>query len=130
MPAKNKSALLLARQLFQLSVVDGTVSPEQVAGVLAYLEKHPPAKPLPVLKAYYRLIAAEVARSRAVVEHAGTLEPSVLKAVAAAMTKRYQRPITASARPNPALIAGLRVQVGDDVYDSSIRTRLATLAGA
>lgn len=130
MPAKNKSALLLARQLFQLSVVDGAVSSERVAGVLAYLEKHPPAKPLPVLKAYQRLIAVELAKSHAIVEHAGSLEASVLKTIAAAMTKRYQRPITASAKANPALIAGLRVHVGDDVYDSSVQSRLAALAGA
>ncbi|MDB6094418.1 MAG: hypothetical protein JWM32_1980, partial [Verrucomicrobia bacterium] len=53
-----------------------------------------------------------------------------LAAVATAMTKKYSRTITASAKPNPALIAGLRVQVGDDVYESSVAGQLATLAAA
>lgn len=129
MPSAVKNAQLLARQYFQLSLVDGAVSPERVAGVLAYLEKHPPAKPLLVLKAYHRLVAAELAKRQAVVEHAGTIEAATLKTIAAAMSLRYQRPVTATARPNPALIAGLRVQVGDDVFDASVQARLAALAG-
>jgi hypothetical protein len=36
----------LARQLFSLSVVGGTLSTEHVGAVLQYLEKHPPARPL------------------------------------------------------------------------------------
>ena len=44
------------------------------------------------------------------------------------MTKRYSRPVTASARPNPRLLTGLRVRVGSDVYESSVAGQLATLS--
>jgi len=46
------------------------------------------------------------------------------------MTKKYARPVTATARPNAALLAGLRVRVGDDTYESSVAGQLATLAAA
>ena len=42
MASTAKNAQQLARRLFQLSVVDGAVSPERVSGVLAYVEKHRP----------------------------------------------------------------------------------------
>jgi F-type H+-transporting ATPase subunit delta len=130
MAAETKQALQLARQLFQLSVVDGVVSAERVAGVLEYVEKNRPAHPVQVLKAYHRLIAAEIAKSRALVEHAGDIGPDVLRSIEAAMSQRYGRSITASARRNDALIAGVRVRVVDDVYESSIAGQLATLAEA
>ncbi|MBI5382770.1 MAG: F0F1 ATP synthase subunit delta [Opitutae bacterium] len=128
MATHHKQALLLARRLFKLSFADGVLSPELVNGVLEYVAKHAPANPVMVLKAYHRLVATELSRSRALVEHAGSVEASVLRSIAAAMTKKYGRPITAESRPNPALIAGLRVRVGDDVYESSVAAQLATLA--
>lgn len=113
-----------------MSVVNGTVSPERVAGVLEYVQKRNVANPVMVLKAYARLIANELAKSEAVVEHAGALNPATLSRIAAAMTQKYSRPIAATAKPNPALLAGLRVQVGDDVYESSVASQLAALSAA
>jgi len=130
MAAHAKAAQQLARQLFRMSVVDGTVSAERIAGVLAFLEKNRPPNPVVVLKAYRRLVAAEIARGVAAVEHAGAVDEAMLGAIAAAMSRRYGRPVAATATPNAALLAGLRVRVGDDVYESSIAGQLAALASA
>jgi F-type H+-transporting ATPase subunit delta len=123
-----KAALQLARQLFKLSFAEGNLSSERVAGVLAYVEKTRPAHAVAVLRAYQRLVAREVARSQAVVEHAGPLSPAVVDAIAAAMARRYGRPVAATAQPNAALLAGWRVRVGDDVYENSVAGHLAALA--
>ncbi len=130
MASGKKQITQLAQKLFKLSFVDGRFSEERVAGVLAYVEKNPPAKPLAVLRAYSRLVAVEVAKGEAVVEHAGPVSDAAIQSIAAAMTSRYQRPIIASARPNAALLAGLRVRVGDDVYESSAAGQLAALSAA
>jgi F-type H+-transporting ATPase subunit delta len=119
-----------ARQLFRLSLANGQVSAERVAAVLAHLQRQPPRQPLEVLKAYHRLIAAQLARNHALVEHAGPITDDILRAVAAVLTQQYERPIAATARPNPALIAGLRIRVGDDVLESSIASQLAALAAS
>jgi len=128
MSAASKHITDLSRQLFQMSFDNGTLSGERVAGVLEYVEKHSPANPMAVLKAYQRLVVAEVARNRALVEHAGSLSDSALNGIAAAMAQKYGRPISALAQPNPALIAGLRVRIGDDIYESSVASQLADLA--
>lgn len=128
MAAHHKKAQSLARQLFKLSLVNGLVSAEQVAGVLAYVEKHRPANPLLVLKAYERLIARELAKGRAVVEHAGPVADSILAGIAGALSQKYKRVITPQARQDASLIAGLRVRVGDDVFESSIAGQLAELS--
>ena len=126
--AADKQTKLLAKQLFKLSVVNGVVSPEQVAGVLGWIEKTSPRRPVALLKAYHHRIAIELARSRAEVEHAGPINDTTLKSIEAAMTKKYQRPVTASAKANPALLAGLRIRVGSDVYESSVAGQLAHLS--
>lgn len=130
MASGTKQVQQLARQFFKLSVVDGRLSADRVAGVLEYVEKHRPARTMAVLKAYQRLVAAEFARGQAVVEHAGSIGDATLATIAAAMTKRYSRPVTAVARKNDALLAGLRVRVGDDTFESSIASQLTTLAAA
>ena len=130
MAAAAKQVQQLARQLFKLSLVDGALSAERVSGVLQYIEKHRPANTLAVLKVYQRLVTAEVARGQAVVEHAGPVNDSVLANIAAAMTRKYGRKVTSVSRPNPTLLAGLRVRVGDDVYESSVAGQLASLSAS
>ena len=45
-----------------------------------------------------------------------------------ALSQKYKRPITATARHDARLIAGLRVRVGDDVYETSVAAQLANLS--
>jgi F-type H+-transporting ATPase subunit delta len=130
MASGKKQIQQLARLFFRLSLVDGVVSSERVAGVLEYIEKHRPAHAIAVLKAYHRLVAVDVARGQAIVEHAGSVSDDMLAAIAAAMTKKYGRRVTAIAHKNDALLAGLRVRVGDDSYESSVAGQLAALAAA
>jgi F-type H+-transporting ATPase subunit delta len=126
--AADKQTKLLAKQLFKLSLVNGVVSPEQVAGVLGWVEKTNPRRPVALLKAYHHRIATELAKSHAVVEHAGPVSDATLKQIEAAMTKRYGRAVITSAKPNAKLLAGLRVRVGSDVFESSVSGQLAALS--
>jgi F-type H+-transporting ATPase subunit delta len=128
--AAKKQTQQLARQLFRLSFENGQLTAERVAGVLGYVEKTRSPQIVAVLKAYQRLVAAELARGQAIVEHAGAVSPDVLQSIAAALSKKYARPVTATARPNAALLAGLRVRVGDDIYENSVSSQLGALAAA
>ena len=128
MASAKKQIQQLARQFFKLSLVDGTVSAERVAGVLAYIEQHQPAHAVAVLREYHHLVGVAVARSRAVVEHAGPIAAGTVEAIAAAMSRKYNRPVTAVGQRNDALLAGVRVRVGDDTYESSVAAQLAALS--
>jgi F-type H+-transporting ATPase subunit delta len=83
-----------------------------------------------VLRAYHRLVAAEIGRGQALIEHAGAVSKAMLDQIGAALTKKYRRPVTTVARANPALLGGLRVHIGDDVYESSLASQLAALAAS
>ncbi len=127
----NKSDLQLVKQLTSLSLDDeGAVIADKVAGVLAYLEKHPPSSPMGILKVYHRRIATELAKTNAVVEHSGQISDSILGSISGALSQKYKRVINATARHNDDLIAGLRVRIADDVYESTVAGQLDALANS
>lgn len=126
----NKQTLELARKLFALSLDNGQLSAERVAGVLAYVEKHAPAQPVALLQAYHRFVAREVARGQAIVEHAGPVDQTLLSSIEGAMSQRYHRPVAATAKPRADLLAGLRIRVGDDVFETSVNAQLEALAAS
>jgi F-type H+-transporting ATPase subunit delta len=125
-----KKPLQFAKGLLQISMQDGRVSAERVSAVLAHLEANPPRQALATLKAYHRLVVREIARSEARIEHAGDLPQTSVEAIAAAFTSYYNRPITAVARRNDELIAGVRARIGSDVFEQSISGQLDALSGA
>lgn len=120
-----------ARRLAALSLEAGAVSPERVHAVLVALEKtRKPARLRPLLKAYYTALRREIARSQARIEHAGNLPAETIAQITAHFTQRYGRSLTPLPQENPALLLGVRVRVGDDVYDASAKGSLDRLAAS
>lgn len=116
-----------AKKLLQISKDNGVLSDEKVDGVLKALDKNPPRKHLAVLKAYLKLVEHEVALNTALVDYAGELSQSAIDNIQANLTRQYGRQISVITREEPSLIAGVRVRVDCDVYESSIASSLATL---
>ncbi len=124
---RDKQTINYAKGLFRISLEDGQFSEERAAAVLQSLEKNPPRKYAAVLKQYLKLVQREVANSTAAVEHAGDLSSSALEAIKSKFTAHYGRNISVTTSQNDSLIAGLRVRVGCDVYDSSVAGALKEL---
>jgi F-type H+-transporting ATPase subunit delta len=120
-----------ARALYKLSLdAVGSLDASRVAAILAALDANPPPAYLPMLRAYLRLVSAEVARGEARIAHAGPLSQTEAQAIADAFARHYKRHVTPVMHSDPALIAGIRVQVGDDVHELSAAGTLAAIAEA
>ncbi len=127
MPAP--SVRVEAKKLLALSCESGVVSAERVGAVLTALTKaRAPHTLRPLLRAYLAAIRRELARGEARIEHAGPLSATDADAIATHFSKALVRSIRPVLRRNDALLAGLRVRVGDDVTDFSAALRLANLA--
>ena len=70
----------------------------------------------------------DVARRTAKVEGAVESSPAQVAEIKANLEKRYGAGLNVSYVVNPSLIGGLRIQVGSDLYDGSVKTRLEKLA--
>lgn len=120
-----------ARTLLRLSLdADGQPSAERVEGVLAYCAGLKPSAARPLLRAYLTLVRREVRRTEAVVETAAALPEAEVAALAASLSKTAGRRLVGRQVVVPALLGGVRVRVGDDLYDNSVAGRLEALATA
>ena len=118
----------LAKKLVELSKDKGVVTEAKVAEVLDALKQVQHRHHLTLLKTFLNFLRREIALQTALVATPTALSASTLQAIEATYTKLYDRPIKAVTQQDPSLIAGVRVRVGDDVYDASVSGRLQRLA--
>ena len=80
---------------------------------------------LPEIAAQFQaLVNAQSGISDATVYSAFPIDGSQLAEVAAVLEKRFARKLNASVVVQPELIGGIRVVVGDEVLDTSVKARL------
>tara|TARA_A100001037_G_C15078799_1_gene603155 strand:+ start:624 stop:1019 length:396 start_codon:yes stop_codon:yes gene_type:complete len=126
--AADKQLRDLAKKLVDLSLEDGEVSASRVGEVLQSLSANPPRNYKPLLRLYQRYIGREIASYTARIEHAGPISDSITGSIQAFLEKETGRKIQVQSRENPDLVAGLRVTLGDDIYEDSAAFRLKPLA--
>jgi F-type H+-transporting ATPase subunit delta len=125
---QNRKVRRAARQLFRLCLVDGVLDHDRVRQVARGIAGSRRIGALPILSGFVRLVRLERERHTAVVETATPLDVSVRESVQAALARVYGRGLETSFGENPELIGGLRIKVGSDVYDGTVRAKLAALA--
>jgi F-type H+-transporting ATPase subunit delta len=80
---------------------------------------------LPEIAAQFRVLKnAQSGSSDATVYSAFPLDGSALADLAATLEKRFGRKLNLKVEQEPALIGGVRVVVGDEVLDTSVKARL------
>lgn len=80
---------------------------------------------LPEMAAQFRSLKnAQSGSSDAVVYSAFPIPASSLGEVAGALEKRFGRKLNLTVQEDPSLIGGIRVVVGDEVLDTSVKARL------
>ena len=68
--------------------------------------------------------------SDAIVYSAFPIEPAALADVVAMLETRFKRKLNATVQVQPDLIGGIRVVVGDEVLDTSVKARLEQMKAA
>jgi len=120
-----------AKKLARLSLTPGgQIEASRVDAVLTSLRSQKPRLLRPLLKAYLHYLQIEDRRSRLLIEHAGAVAPAELEALRAKFAKQYRRELRLETRENAALLAGLRMSIGDDIYETSAANRLTALENA
>ena len=79
---------------------------------------------------FHALVNARSGVSDATVYSAFPIEPLLLADVVAMLEKRFQRKLNATVQVQPELIGGIRVVVGDEVLDTSVKARLEQMKAA
>ena len=116
-----------AKELFRLCFVSGSLDEDRVRQVVERVSKSKNRNRLNVLAQLRRLVELDRVRHTATVESATPLPPAMQASVQAEISRVYGPGLTISFIDSPALIGGMRIKVGSDVYDGSVQARLAAL---
>jgi F-type H+-transporting ATPase subunit delta len=123
----NKETRQLSKELLRASFIDGQLDSGRVASLVKSLIEKKPRHYIQVLEAYKRLLRLEVEQRTATVETATELPPDSAEQIVANLKRKYGTDLAANFVVNPELLGGMRIRVGSDVWDSSVRNRLHRL---
>jgi F-type H+-transporting ATPase subunit delta len=119
-----KQARRVSREMLRISFTSGKLDEEKISRMVQSVETAKPRHYVELLKDYQRLLQLEVEKRRAVIESATPLNRSLGDRIIANLKARYGDDLTTEFRTNPELLGGLRIRVGNDVWDGSVKSRL------
>ena len=126
----SKTAAASARRLFGLCQTAERFDESKLRTVIARLVEAKPRDYKAILAAIQRLTRLELERRQVTVESAVEVDESTRQRVVAGLAKQYGPDLVVQYQITPALLGGLRIRVGNDVFDGSVQGRLERLANA
>jgi len=123
----NKEIRQLSREMLRASFTDGQLDPGKISSVIDSVTARKPRNYINVLKNYRRLLRLEVEKRLARIETASEMDPATQSEVVTNLKKKYGSDLTPEFVVNPELLGGMRIRVGSDVWDGSVRNRLERL---
>jgi F-type H+-transporting ATPase subunit delta len=126
----SKQARRDAKALFNTCRVNGVLDENRVRQAVKSVVTGKPRGYVATLSHFQRLVKLDIERRTAKVESAAPLPEEIATTVKAELAWRYGQDLSVSFAVNKDLIGGLRVKLGSDVYDGSVRARLNELAEA
>ena len=123
----NKETRQLSKELLRASFTDGHLDSGRIASLVKSLIEKKPRNYIKVLESYKRLLRLEVEKRTATVETATELAPQASADLVANLKRKYGSDLATRFVVNKELLGGMRIRVGSDVWDSSVRNRLHRL---
>jgi F-type H+-transporting ATPase subunit delta len=126
----SKTAAAAARRLFGLCQSGGRLDEPKLSQVITRLVDSKVRDYRSILAALHRLTRIELDRRKVMIESAVEMDEPTRHRVVAGLTEKYGADLEVSYQITPALLGGLRIRVGDDVFDGSVQGRLDRFASA
>ena len=117
-----------AKQLFKCCQVDDHLEEDRVLQSVTLLIEKKPRGYFGILQELQRLVKLDVASRTARVESAVALSEAQQQSVRENLSRMKDGEVAVEFAENMDLIGGMRVKIGDDVFDGSVRTRLTGLS--
>ena len=123
----NKETRQLSKELLRSSFTNGELDPVRISSLVKSLIEKKPRNYIRVLEAYKRLLRLEVEKRTATIETATELDLNSGTEIVRNLKRKYGSGLATKFVVNKDLLGGMRIRVGSDVWDSSVRNRLDRL---
>ena len=117
----------LSREMLRASFTDGQLDLAGSRPLVDSLIAKKPRRYIDVLKNYRRLLRLELEKRQAKIETAGEVDSTAKSELIANLKKKYGGDLTTEFAVDPSLLGGMRIRVGSDVWDGTVRNRLERL---
>ena len=124
----NKQSRRGAKQIFKSCQVEGQLAEERVRQAVTLVIEKKPRGYFGILQELQRLVKLDVSSRSARVESAVVLTEAQQQNILESLGRLKDGEVTVEFAENVELIGGMRVKIGDDVFDGSVKMRLATLS--
>lgn len=122
----NREARQASKKLFNACFQNGNLDEARLRQVVKALAEQKPRHYLAILSRIKKLAELEIDRRTYSIESSVPL-PDSGAALFEQLRSRFGPALVTRYETNPSLLGGLRIQVGSDVWDGSIRARLNAL---
>ena len=116
-----------AKQLFKSCQVNGQLDEDRARQAVTLLIEGKPRGYFGTLQELQRLVKLDVNSRSASVESAIDLTEGQKQSVSESLSRMKGSDVAVEFTQNAELIGGMRVKIGDDVFDGSVKTRLTRL---
>lgn len=126
----SKDAASAARRLYRLCNVDGKLDEVKFRKVIKTVAEKKPRNFHGILVTLKRQLELDLAKKHVTVDSAAELDAATKESIVAKLTKQHGSDLTFEYNINSALLGGIRIRKGDDVWDGTVKGRLDAIANA
>lgn len=126
----SKDAARTARRIFRLCAPEGRLNEEHLKLSFNKIIADRPRDFRQILHELHRLTRVDVESRIAVIESATDLDTAQRVRVEKNLTDQYGEGLTFNYSIDPALLGGVKIRVGDDVWDGSVQAKLEALTNS
>lgn len=123
----SKQARREARQLFRGCLSNGGIDENRARQTVQLLAQKKPRGYMGILSQFQKLVRLNAAERVARVESAVALDSAMQAEIRADLGRIYGAGLNFTFTQKPELLGGMRIQVGGDVYNGSVLSRLNAL---
>ena len=126
----SKDAARSARRIYRLCAPEGRLDEDKMRTAFKKIGTAKPRDYRAIMHALFRLVRLDEESRQALVESATELDTPSRVRIEESLNNQYGGALSFSYRTDPELLGGVKIRVGNDVWDGSVQSRLERLANA
>ncbi|MFC4991877.1 F0F1 ATP synthase subunit delta [Rubritalea tangerina] len=126
----SKDAAAAARRLYRLCTAEGKLDEAKFSKVVKTVAERKPRNFRGILITLKRLLELDLAKKHVTIDSAAEIDAATKESIVSKLTAKYGDDLTFEYRVNSALLGGIRIRKGDDVWDGTVKARLDNIVNA
>lgn len=124
---QSKDSVRIARRLFALCIENGQLNEQKLHNIFMLLKDKKPRNLAAILMSLVKNIRLHQESQSVLVKSAVELDPSLKQILQNTINQKYTSSFTFIYQTDHSLLGGLCIQIGDNVWDASLKKRLERL---